>query len=160
MSETPGQRVSTATDRRSCPNLDPTFAALDAHGIRWSKFSPQREEETGSRLARSIFRKIMSGGASFVRIRHTTRGGVASFYMYINFSGESRTWTCAYRTVSSYLKCPLITSGPSIDAATAAITENGTPAYMVRNQVTLHRSPLRDLIPRSNPTRVQRSSSS
>jgi hypothetical protein len=42
---------------------------------------------------------------------------VASFYVYINFHlpAESRTWTCAYRTVSSYLKCLSITSGPSID---------------------------------------------
>ena len=37
MSETPGQRVSTATDRRSCPNFDPTFAALDAHGDQMVK---------------------------------------------------------------------------------------------------------------------------
>lgn len=61
----------------------------------------------------------MSGAASFVRIRHTRRGAVASFYVHISFSGEKRTWTSAYRTVSSYLKCPSITSGPSIDAATS-----------------------------------------
>jgi hypothetical protein len=90
--------------------------------IRWSKFSLQREGETASRLALFIFRKIMSGAASFVRIRHTIRGAVASSYVYISFSGESRMWTSAYRTVSSYLKCPLITSGPSIDAVTAAIS--------------------------------------
>jgi hypothetical protein len=47
------------------------------------------------------------------------QGGVASFYVHISFSGEKRTWTSAYRTVSSYLKCPSITSGPSIDAATS-----------------------------------------
>jgi hypothetical protein len=88
------------------------------------------------------------------------QGAVASFYVYINFSADPHTWTCAYPTVSSYLKCPSITSGPSIDAATSAITKNRTLANMVRNQVTLHRSPLRDLIPRSNPTRVQRSTSS
>jgi Phage integrase family len=41
---------------------------------------------------------------------------VASFYVNIHFSAKSRTWTSAYRTVSSYLKCTLITSGPS-DAA-------------------------------------------
>src|SRR5215216_189826 len=95
--------------------------------IRWSKFSLQREEETASRLALFIFRKIMSGAASFVRIRDTRRGAVASFCVYISFSAESRMWTCAYRTVSSYFKCPLITSGPSIDAATAAITEKRNP---------------------------------
>jgi hypothetical protein len=39
--------------------------------------------------------------------------------LHISFSGEKRTWTSAYRTVSSYLKCPSITSGPSIDAATS-----------------------------------------
>jgi hypothetical protein len=31
MSKTPCQRVSTATDCRPCPNLDQTFAAIDAH---------------------------------------------------------------------------------------------------------------------------------
>src|SRR5215217_9766990 len=90
--------------------------------IRWSKFSLQGEEETASRLALFIFREIMSGAASFVRIRHTRRGAVASYYVYINFSADPRTWTCAYRKVSSYLKCPSITSGPSIDSATAAIS--------------------------------------
>jgi hypothetical protein len=44
---------------------------------------------------------------------------VASFYVHINFSGEKLTWTCAYRTVSTYLKCPSITSAPSIESATA-----------------------------------------
>jgi hypothetical protein len=58
----------------------------------------------------------MSGAASLLA-RDTRRGGVASFYAHISFSGEKRTWTSAYRTVSSYLKCPSITSGPSIDAA-------------------------------------------
>jgi hypothetical protein len=61
------------------------------------------------------FCEIMSGPVGFVT-RHTRRGAVASFYVYINFSADPRTWTCAYRTVSSYLKCPSITSGPSIDA--------------------------------------------
>jgi hypothetical protein len=58
----------------------------------------------------------MSGAAGFLT-RHTRKGAVASFYVYINFHllAESRTSTCAYRTVSSYLKCPSITSGPSID---------------------------------------------
>jgi hypothetical protein len=83
-------------------------------GIRWSKFSLQGEEETASRLAPFIFPEIMSRTDSFLT-RDTRRGAVASFYVYINFSGESRTWTCAYRTVSSYLTCPSITSGPSID---------------------------------------------
>jgi hypothetical protein len=83
-------------------------------GIRWSKFSLQGEEETASQLAPFIFPEIMSGPDSFLT-RDTRRGAVASFYVYINFSAESRTWTCAYRTVSSYLKCLSITSGPSID---------------------------------------------
>jgi hypothetical protein len=83
-------------------------------GIRWSKFSLQGEEETASRLGPFIFPEIMSRTDSFLT-RDTRRGAVASFYVYINFSGESRTWTCAYRTVSSYLTCPSITSGPSID---------------------------------------------
>ena len=89
-------------------------------GIRWSKFSPQEEEEPLSRLDPFIFREIMSGAASFLA-RDTRRVAVASFYVHISFSGEKRTWTSAYLTVSSYLKCPSITSGPSIDAATAAI---------------------------------------
>jgi hypothetical protein len=46
--------------------------------------------------------------------------GRASFYVNIHFSAKSRTWTSAYRTVSSYLKCPSITSGPS-DAATISL---------------------------------------
>ena len=75
--------------------------------IRWSKFSLQREEETASRLALFIFRKIMSGAASFVRMRNTRRGGVASFYVYISFSGESRMWTCACRTVEFLLEVPI-----------------------------------------------------
>ena len=100
MSETPDQRVSTATDRLSCPNLGLTFAAANTHGIRWSKFSLQGEEETASRLGPFIFPEIMSRTDSFLT-RDTRRGAVASFYVYINFSGESRTWTCAYRTVSS-----------------------------------------------------------
>ena len=62
----------------------------------------------GIRLGPFIFREIMSGRAGFLT-RHTLRGAVASFYVYINFSAESRTWTSAYRTVSSYLKCPSIT---------------------------------------------------
>ena len=66
----------------------------------------------------SIFREIMSGAASSLA-RHTRRGAVASFYVHISFSGKKRTWTSAYRTASSYLKCPSITSGPSIDAATS-----------------------------------------
>jgi hypothetical protein len=37
MSETPGQRVSTATDRRSCPNLGLTFAAANTHGDQMVK---------------------------------------------------------------------------------------------------------------------------
>jgi hypothetical protein len=102
--------------------------------IRWSKFSLQGEEETASRLALFIFREIMSGAASFVRIRHTRRGGVASFYVYINFSADPRTWTSAYRTVSSYLKCPSITSGPSIDAATAG-DQPQTTIYCSSGQV-------------------------
>jgi hypothetical protein len=57
----------------------------------------------------------MSGGASFVT-RHTRRGAGASFYGYMNFSADSRTWTCAY-----CLKCPSITSGPSIDAANVSL---------------------------------------
>jgi hypothetical protein len=86
--------------------------------IRWSKFSLEGEKAK-SRLAPSILRETMSGAASFVRIRHTRRGAGASFYVNIHFSAESRTWTSAYLTVSSYLKCPSITSGPSNDAATA-----------------------------------------
>lgn len=50
---------------------------------------------------------------------------MASFYVYINFSGESRTWTCAYRTVSSYLTCPSITSAPSIDILRAEESHRG-----------------------------------
>ena len=68
-----------------------------------------------------IFRKIMSGAAGFLT-RHTTKGPAASLFAHINFSGEKRTWTCAYRMVSTYLKCPSITSAPSIDAATAVIS--------------------------------------
>jgi hypothetical protein len=85
-------------------------------GIRWSKFLLQREEATASRLALFIFQEIMLGAAGYL-IRDTRKGAVASFYVYISFHlpAESRTWTCAYRTVSSYLKCPSITSGPSID---------------------------------------------
>ena len=76
------------------------------------------EEEPPSRLDPSIFREIMSGAASSLT-RHTRRGAVASFYVHISFSGEKRTWTSAYRTVSSYLKCASITSGGSTDAATS-----------------------------------------
>jgi hypothetical protein len=54
---------------------------------------------------------------------------VASFYVYINFSADRRTWTCAYRTVSSYLKCPSITSGPSIDAATISLRRDVVAAH-------------------------------
>jgi hypothetical protein len=86
-------------------------------GIRWSNFSRQGEEETTpSRLAPFIFRETMSGTAFFLT-RDTRRGAVASFYVYINFSADPRTWTCAYQTASSCSKCPWITSGPSIDAA-------------------------------------------
>lgn len=79
------------------------------------------EKGTASRLALSIFREIMSGAGGFLT-RPTRKGAVASFYVSIKFHlpTESRTWTCAYRTVSSYLKCPSISSEPSIDAATAA----------------------------------------
>jgi hypothetical protein len=41
------------------------------------------------------------------------QGPVASFYVNIRFAVESRRWTSAYRTVSSYVKCPSTTSGPS-----------------------------------------------
>ena len=64
-------------------------------------------------------REIMSGPVSFVT-RNTCRGPVASFYVHINFFGEKRTWTCAYPTVSTYLKCPSITSRLSHERATAA----------------------------------------
>jgi hypothetical protein len=54
----------------------------------------------------------------------------------INSWADPRTLTCAYRTVSSYLKCPSITSGPSIDilgrknrtATLAASLQNQRPA--------------------------------
>jgi hypothetical protein len=58
------------------------------------------------------FREIMKSTPYFLR-RHTRRGAVASFYVNIHFSAKSRTWTSAYRTVSSYVKCPSITSGLS-----------------------------------------------
>ena len=119
------KRVSTATDRRSCPNLDRNSPQSTRMGIRWSKFSPQGEEEPLSRLDPFIFREIMSGAASFLA-RDTRRVAVASFYVHISFSGEKRTWTSAYRTVSSYLKYPSITSGPSIDAATARRSPAGS----------------------------------
>jgi hypothetical protein len=35
------------------------------------------------------------------------RGAVASFYVNIDFSAESRMWTSAYRTVSSYFEVPI-----------------------------------------------------
>jgi hypothetical protein len=73
---------------------------------------------TKSQSVQSTSRKTMSSRAYSLR-RDTRRAAVPSFYVNINFSAESRTWTSAYRTVSSYLKCPSITSGPSIDAATA-----------------------------------------
>jgi hypothetical protein len=85
-------------------------------GIRWSKFLLRGAEATASRLALSIFQEIMSGAAGFLT-RHIRKGAVASFYVSIKFhlQTESRTWTCAYRTASSCLKYPSITSGPSID---------------------------------------------
>src|SRR3954453_23128073 len=78
--------------------------------IRWPNFSPQGEDEPPSPLYPFIFREIMSGAASFVRIRNTRREPVGSLYVPINFSGKKRTWTSAYRTVTTYLKCPSITS--------------------------------------------------
>jgi len=114
MSETPDQRVSTATDRRSCPNLGPTFAAANTHGDHMVKVLTAGGRGDGIPIGPVYFPEIMSRTDSFLT-RDTRRGAVASFYVYINFSGESRTWTCAYRTVSSYLTCPSITSGPSID---------------------------------------------
>ena len=48
------------------------------------------------------------------------QGAVASFCRYINFLADQRTWTCAYPTVSTYLKCPSITSRLSHERATAA----------------------------------------
>jgi hypothetical protein len=59
--------------------------------IRWSKFSLEGERAP-SRLALFILREIMSGAASFVRIRDTRREAVASFYVNIRFWAESRTW--------------------------------------------------------------------
>ena len=56
----------------------------------------------------------------WLRDKTYPQGGVASFYVNIHFSAKSRTWTSDYRTVSSYLKCPSITSGP-IDAATISL---------------------------------------
>jgi hypothetical protein len=51
--------------------------------------------------------------------RHIRRGGVMSFSVHISFSGDKRTLTSAYRTVSTYLKCPSISSVPSSDVATS-----------------------------------------
>jgi hypothetical protein len=108
--ETPGQHVV---------NRDRSVLIWTRHSpqstfmeIRWSKFSLEGEKAP-SPLGLFILREIMSGAASFVRIRDTRRGAVASFYVNIRFSAESHTWTSAYRTVSSYVKCPSITSGLS-----------------------------------------------
>jgi hypothetical protein len=59
LKQTGGQRVSTATDGRSCPNLDGYLPQSTLMGIRWSKFLLQGEEATASRLALFIFREIM-----------------------------------------------------------------------------------------------------
>jgi hypothetical protein len=70
------------------------------------------ENPAKPRLAPFILREIMSSPAGFLT-RRTLRGAVASFYVNIHFSAKSRTWTSAYRTVSSCVKCPSITSGLS-----------------------------------------------
>src|SRR5829696_6143247 len=114
MSETPDQRVSTATDRRSCPNLGLTFAAANTHGDQMVKVLTAGGRGDGVPIGPVYFsRDYVTHG--FLSDKRYPQGAVASFYVYINFSGESRTWTCAYRTVSSYLTCPSITAGPSID---------------------------------------------
>jgi hypothetical protein len=127
MSETPCQRVSTATDRRPCPNLDQTFAAIDANEDQMVKVLTAEGRGNGLPVGPVYFSKDYVRRGFLCKDKTYHQGAVASFYMYISFSAESRVWTCAYRTVSSYLKCPLITSGHSVDAATAAITEKTEP---------------------------------
>jgi hypothetical protein len=71
--------------------------------------------------------------------------------MYISFSADPRMWTCAYRTVSSYLKCPSITSEPSIDILRAEEShhcfnrQSPEPAATPETNIELHRYPAEGL---------------
>ena len=110
--QTDWRRYHFSSSLEDDPGFAPwkALAAVDGNGDQMVKVLVGGEKAK-SRLASSIFREIMSCPAGFVT-RHTRRGAVASFYVNMNFSAESRTWTSDYRTVSS-LKCPSITSGPS-----------------------------------------------
>ena len=82
-----------------------------------------------SRVPRSPFRRwvfhpgSVNDGAISLRRKtahtrrargHTCGGRVLSLRVSIlALTVKSRTWTSAYRTVRSYVKCPSITSGPS-----------------------------------------------
>jgi hypothetical protein len=102
--------------------LGRTHAAIDANwGTRWlcegltiyEKLIVTKRSGFSRRTAISYSRNRMSSTPCFLR-RNTGKGRAASLRSSIPASSvTSRMSTSAYRTASSYVMCPSITSGPS-----------------------------------------------